>query len=128
MFEYISCIRTKLPAAAAKGWEFAKKVRSGTANPDERAQVLAVMWDYIIRNEGPVTAPAPQCCITRAMNWLVRDLSGPGEDEYVSEVVHWFLFFANKFEDHSADAAELVQRCFSPQPTAENAGPTSAPA
>jgi hypothetical protein len=35
----------------------------------------------------------------RALTTLVRDRLGPGENERISEVVHWFLRYVNQFED-----------------------------
>ena len=116
MFEYISRIRTKLPALTAHAWEIVKRVRSGTASTEERDRIITEMWHYINRNESLVAPGPPDCCIMRPIMFLVKDT--PREDEPVSEVVAWFLYFADKFEDHSADVAELVRRYFSSQPSA----------
>ena len=111
MFAYISQIRSALPLAAAKGLEIAKKTRTGIATAKERTQTLRDMWDYVNQCEDAGNLSVPQASITRALTWLLRDELGHGE-EYISEVLNWFLYFANEFEDPSEIAEELVRKVF----------------
>jgi hypothetical protein len=111
MFAYISQMRRVLPPAAARGLEVAKKIREGTVTSREREQAIKEIWNYVDAID-PHNRELPESSITRIITWLLRDDLGAGE-EYVSEVLHWFLHFANEFEDHSDIAEMLLRKIFS---------------
>jgi len=73
------------------------------------------MWDYINKHEGSIASPDPDCCIMRSTMWLLRDDNlGTGDKEpIISEEIAWFLFFAEKFEDHSDRVPALIEQYFS---------------
>jgi hypothetical protein len=119
MFAYISHMRSVLPPAAAKGLEVAKRTLAGVTTPQERTQTLRDMWDYIVQCEASGKLPVPESSITRAITWLLQDELGPGE-EYISEVLHWFLYLANEFEDRSDIAAQLLRKVFASEQEDEN--------
>ena len=116
MFEYISQIRSTLPPVAATAWEVVKKSRAGIVTPQERDQTIRHMWDYVNQCEAPGKRESPESGVTRALFFL---LNGPGE-EYVSEDLHWFFYFANQFEDHSDVAEELLRKVFASEPGDRN--------
>jgi hypothetical protein len=113
MFEYVSQVQAPFPPIAARTFEIAKKVRQGTASFEERKGILADMWKHISEHKAWGDDTTPEYCVMRALGWLVRDRLGPGENEHISEVIDWFLFYVNKFEDHSESAAGLIQQHFS---------------
>jgi hypothetical protein len=79
---------------------------------EECAKTIVAMWEYINQHEGSIPSPVPNGCIMRALMWLLRDDNlGSGKKEpIISEEIHWFLFFAKKFEDHSDCASSLIER------------------
>ena len=115
MAAYICQIRRPLPPLAAQGWGIAKRFQEGTTTQEECTKSIAAMWEYINQHEGSVASPDPNGCIMRALMWLLRDDNlGSGEKEpIISEEIHWFLFFAKKFEDHSDCASSLIEQHFS---------------
>ena len=114
MFAYISQIRRALPPAAARGLEVAKKIREGTVTSREREQAIKEIWNYVNAID-PHNRELPESSITRIITWLLRDDLGPGE-EYVSEILNWVIYFANRFEDHSEIAEELLRKAFASEP------------
>jgi hypothetical protein len=112
MFAYLSQIKTPLPPLAAMGLEVAREFRNGKATEEDRAKALADIWNHI-REKKAVSDTSPKYLITRAVTWLLRERLAPGESEHISEVVNWFLYFVNQFEDHSNSAPILAQRFFS---------------
>jgi hypothetical protein len=50
-----------------------------------------------------------------ALMWLLRHdkLGSGGKEPIISEEIHWFLFFAKKFEDHPDCASSLIEQHFS---------------
>ena len=115
MVAYMSEIQKPLPPLAAHAWTVAKRFREDTTTREECAQTITAMWKYIDQYEGSVASPDPNCCIMRALIGLLRDDNlGTGEKEpSIGDEIHWFLFFANKFEDHSKCAPSLIEQHFS---------------
>jgi len=114
MFAYISQMRRALPPAAARGLEVAKKIREGTVTSREREQAIKEIWNYVNAID-PHNHELPESSITRIITCLLRDDLGAGE-EYVSEILHWVIYFANRFEDHSEIAEELLRKAFASEP------------
>jgi hypothetical protein len=110
MIAYVYQIRRPLPPLAAQGWELANQSRCDTTTRrQERIQTITALWEYIIRHEGSVSSPDPACCIMRALIWLLLD---DNWSPYISEEMHWFLYFAEKFEDHSDRVQSLIEEHF----------------
>ena len=110
MFEYACQIRIALPPIAARTFEISKRSRQGTATPEERNKIVADTWKFISEQKAWGDS-SPEYCIMRGMAFLMQDEPGPGE-ERISELISWFLFYVNKFEDHSDNSAALIQRYF----------------
>jgi len=115
MLEYACQIRMPLPDLAAKTFEIAKRSRKGKASLEERNEVSRKTWQHISEHNAWGDYSTPEYCIMRAMLFLIQDRLGPGESERVSEVVNWFLFYVNKFEDLSKAAPVLIGQYFGHQ-------------
>jgi hypothetical protein len=111
MHEYACQIRTALPPLAARTFETAKRNRQGTATPEECKRVWYDTGKYISEHKAWGDHATPEYCIMRGMAFLVQDRPGPAE-ERISELVSWFLAYVNEFEDHSENAAALIQQHF----------------
>lgn len=112
MFAYVSQLQTPLPTIAARTMDIARKFREGSATLDERNQVQADTWRYVSEQKAWGDSTTGEYCIMRALTVLVRDRLGPGE-EHISEVIDWFLFYVDKFENHSENAPVLIRQFFS---------------
>lgn len=112
-FAYFSLVRTALPKMACQTFEVAKKCRQGTATSEECKAVHADTWKYIREHKAWGDA-SPEYSVMRALLFLVPHPAGRGENEPLTELINWFLYFVNKFEDHSDSAPPLIEQFFNP--------------
>lgn len=123
MFAYVSQVQKPLPPIAAETMKTARAFRAGTATLKERKKVIADTWKYISDHSAWGDSTTPEYCIMRALTGLLHDRLG--ENERLSEEIGWFVFYVNRFEDHSYTAKALIERFFGAEPN--NAQPVSKP-
>jgi len=111
MFAYISKVRAPLPSIAARNVFLGKKRLEGMATSDECAVAIKESWDYISEHKAMTDSKTPEFTMVRATMWLILDHWEPRD--HISEVLDWFLFMVNKFEDHSDVDEALIEKFFS---------------
>lgn len=110
-FAYFSLVRAALPPMARQAFEIAQKCKQGTATSEECKAVHIDTWKYVSEHKAWGDT-SPEYSLMRALLFLVPHPAGRGENEPLTELIDWFLYYVNQFEDHSDSAAALIEQFF----------------
>ena len=111
MIGYPAQMQAAQPELALRGIEIAKQFQTGATTTEELKQTRVACWEYLSEHEVDIHPETPQYSIIRAVLCALYDGTTGSEDAF--DTIDCFLNFANRFEDHSKSANDLLKKCFS---------------